>query len=156
MTTPTIFSDVAVNPFEAKGEPQGVIAQKAIAAVPATTAADTNIGMIRFQKNFSLVGFAIVSDDLDTATNVTLDVGYLYDDTTGEDGNAFFSAADIAQDGGSLVWPIADGLLTGISFRATGDGYLSVTTGGGTTTTAGNITLIALFTYDLTTTDASA
>ena len=153
MTTPTIFSDVASNPFVAKSEPQGVIALKAIAEIPATTAASTNVGMIRFQKGFSLVGLAIVSDDLDTATNVTLDVGYLYDDTTGEDDNAFLDDLDIAQDAGSRTWPVDDGLLTGISFVATGDGYLSVTTGGGATTTAGNITVIALFTYDLTPND---
>lgn len=156
MTTPTIFSDVAGtadNKFQAKSEPQGVIPQKAIAAIPAVTVSGTNIGMIRFEKGFSLTHLAIVSDDLDTATGVTLDVGFLLDGTTGEDPNALFSALDIAQDAGSRVWPVDDGLLTGISFTATGPGYLSVTTGGASTTTAGDITLIAQFTYDLTTTD---
>ena len=156
MTTPTIFSDVAVNEFQAKSEPQGVIAQKAVVTVPAVTVVATNLGMIRFQKNFSLISLAVVSDDLDTSTNVILDVGYLYDDTTGEDPNAFLDDLDIAQDAGSRLWPVEDGLLTGLSFRATGDGYLSITTAGGSTTTAGDITLIATFTYDLTTTDASA
>lgn len=152
MTTPTLFSDVAgtaENKFQAKSEPQGVIAQKFILSVPAATAADVNAGLIRFDTNFSLVGLSLVSDDLDTGTAVTLDVGYLYDGTTGEDDNAFFNAIDIAQDAGSVVWPIADGLLTGVSFKATGPGYLSLTTGGGATTTAGDITGIALFTYDL-------
>lgn len=149
MTTPTIFSDVASLPFVAKSEPQGVLAQKAIATIPASTASGTNIGMIRFQKGFSLTGLAIKSADLDSSTNVILDVGYLYDDTTGEDDNAFFNDIDIAQDAGSVVWPIADGLLTGVSFTAAGDGYLSITTGGGSTTTAGDITLIAQFTYNL-------
>ena len=153
MTTPTIFSDVASNPFQAKVEPQGVIAQKAIATIPAATAAATNIGMIRFEKGFSLTGLAVVSDDLDTATTVTLDVGYLYDGTTGEDADAFFDGIDIGQDAGSVIWPIADGLLTGESFVATGPGYLSVTVATGPTTTAGDITLIAQFTYDLTTAD---
>lgn len=149
MTTPTIFSDVANLPFVAKSEPQGVLAQKAIAAIPASTAAGTNIGMIRFNKGFSLTGLALKSDDLDSGTNVVLDVGYLYDDTTGEDDNAFFNDIDIAQDAGSVIWPIADGLLTGISFTATGDGYLSITTRTSSTTTAGNITAIAQFTYNL-------
>lgn len=152
MTTPTIFSDVAgtaTNKFGAKFEPQGVLAQKAIATIPATSASGTNVGMIRFQRGFSLTGLAIVSEDLDTATTVTLNVGYLYDGTTGEDDNAFFNALDIAQDAGSRVWPTDDGLLTGVSFVATDDGYLSVTTGGGATTTAGDITVIAEFTYDL-------
>jgi hypothetical protein len=149
MTTPTIFADVAANPFISKSEPQGVLAEKSVASLAATTASGTNVGMIRFNKGFSLTGLAIKSADLDTGTDVTLDVGYLYDDTTGEDPNAFISAADIAQDAGSLVWPIADGLLTGVSFVATGPGYLSVTTGGGATTTAGDVTMIAQFTYDL-------
>lgn len=156
MTTPDIFSDVAgtaTNKFTAKLEPQGILAQKAIATIPAATASGTDIGMIRFEKGFSLTGLAIVSADLDTATNVTLDVGYLYDDTTGEDPNAFLAALDIAQDAGSRLWPVEDGLLTGISFIATGPGYLNVQTGGGATTTAGDITLIAEFTYDLTIAD---
>ena len=149
MTTPTLFSDVAANEFQAKSEPQGVIAQQFVLTVPASTAASTNAGLIRFEKGFSLTGLAIKSDDLDSATNVTLDVGYLYDDTTGEDPNAFLSALDIAQDAGSRTWPVDDGLLTGISFVATGPGYLSLTTGGGATTDAGDITGIVEFTYDL-------
>lgn len=152
MTDPTIFSDVAgtaTNTFSSKSEPQGVITQKFVATIPASTASGTNIGLIRIEKNFSLVGLAIVSADLDTLTNVTLDVGYLYDGTTGEDDNAFFNALDIAQDAGSRTWPVDDGLLTGVSFVATGGGWLSATTGGGATTTAGDITGIAQFTYNL-------
>ena len=90
-----------------------------------------------------------MSDDLDTGSNVLLDVGYLYDDTTGEDDNAFFDNLDIAQDAGSRVWPADDGLLTGVSFVSTGEGYVSVTTRAGATTTEGDITMIAQFTYDL-------
>lgn len=155
MVQPTIFSDVASNPFQAKSEPQAVIPQKAIATIPAATAADTIIGMIRFQKGFSLTGLALVSDDLDSATNVLVDVGYVYDDNTSltDDPNAFFDGLDIAQDAGSVVWPIADGLLTGISFVAGGDGYLSVQITDAPTTTTGDITLIAQFTYDLSTAD---
>jgi len=148
MTTPTIFSDAAANAAQARFIPDGVHAQKAIATIPATTATSTNIGMIRFQKGFTLTGLAIVSEDLDTGTSVTLDVGYLYDDTTGEDDDAFLAAIDIAQDAGSRTWPVDDGLLTGVSFEATGAGYISITTGGGATTTEGDITLIAEFTYD--------
>lgn len=152
MTNPTIFSDVAgdaTNRFVSRSEPQGVLAQKAIATIPASTTSGTNVGMIRFETNFSLTGLAIVSADLDTSTNVTLDVGYLYDGTTGEDPDAFFNNLDIAQDAGSRVWPVDDGLLTGVSFVATGGGWINVQTGGGSTTTAGDITLIAQFTYDL-------
>lgn len=150
MTTPTIFSDVAGITTVSRSDRSGALSsQKAIASIAAVTTSGTNIGMIRFDTNFSLVSLAIVSDDLDTATNVTLNAGYLYDGTTGEDDNAFLSALDIAQDAGSRTWPVDDGLLTGISFIATGPGYLSVTTGGGSTTTLGDITVIAQFTYNL-------
>lgn len=153
MTTPTIFSDVAANPFMAKRETQGITSERAVALIPAATAAATNVGMHRFQPGFALTALAIVSDDLDTATNVTLDVGYLYDGTTGEDDNAFLDGLDIAQDAGSRVWPVDDGLLTGVSFVAVDDGYLSVTIQDAPTTTEGNITTLAQFTYDLTTAD---
>lgn len=150
MTTPTIFSDVAINPLGSKFVPQGNISQKAIVSVPATTATGVDIGMIPFQKGFRLLGLQVKSDDLDTSTNVTLDVGFLLDGTTGEDDNAFFSASTIAQGGTAVVWPSdSAALLVGISFEATGDGFISITTGGGATTTLGDITVIATFTYDL-------
>jgi len=152
MTNPTIFAagiGDATNKFVSRSEPQGVLGQKTVASIPAVTVSGTDIGMIRFEKNFSLTHLSVVSDDLDSATNVTLDVGFLLDNTTGEDDNAFFNALDIAQDAGSRVWPTDDGLLTGISFVATEGGWLTVTTGGGSTTTLGDITVIAQFTYDL-------
>ena len=149
----TIFSDVAKDVDGAKKfskfTSQHLMSQKGIATVAAASGTGTDIGMIPFQEGWSLIGFSIVSDDLDTGTDVTLDVGYLYDDSNlTDDPNAFLSAADIAQDGGSLIWPIADGLLTGVGFTSEGSGFLTITTGGGATTTAGDITLTATFTYD--------
>lgn len=149
MTTPTIFSDVAVNPFEAKGEPQQITAEKFVLTLPAATAAGTNCGLIRFQTGFSLTALALVATDMDTATTLVFDVGYLYDGTTGEDDNAFFDDTAIGQTGTSVVWPIAGGLLTGTSFVATGPGYLSLTTRGEAIEVAGTVTGIAQFTYNL-------
>lgn len=152
MTAPTVFSDVAGtadNTFMAKSEPQGIITQKFILTLAAAVAADTNCGLIRFQKGFSLVGLSLVATDMDTATTLVLDVGYLYDGTTGEDDNAFFNDLDIGQDAGSRVWPTDDGLLTGVSFVATGAGYLSLTTRAEAIEVAGTVTGIAQFTYDL-------
>lgn len=151
MTTPTLFSDVAANPLISKSEPQGVIAQKFVLTLPAASAAGTNCGLIRFQKGFSLVGLSLVASDMDTATTLVLDVGYLYDDSTTytEDDNAFFNDIDIGQDAGSVIWPIADGLLTGVSFTAEDSGYLSLTTRGEAIEVAGTVTGIALFTYNL-------
>ena len=103
MTAPTVFSDVAgtaANTFQAKNEPQGVLAQKFILTLDAALAADTDCGLIRFQTNFSLVGLSLVATDMDTATTLVLDVGFLLDGTTGEDDNAFFDDLDIGQDAG--------------------------------------------------------
>lgn len=148
MTTPSILADTAGN---AKVDRSGAVRSiKAAATVPASTAADTIVGMIRFNEGFSLDQLAVVSADLDTATNVTLDVGYVYDDDTTytNDPDAFFDGLDIAQDAGSRVWPVADGLLTGTGFTAEADGYIVVQTKGASTTTEGDITVKALFSYD--------
>ena len=85
MTTPTIFSDVSAVATVNRADLSGAVStQKAIATLDAVTVTSTNIGMIRFQKGFSLVSLAIKSDDLDTSTNVTLLVGFLTDSDTGE------------------------------------------------------------------------
>ncbi len=151
MTTPGLYSDVAVNAYQTKVERDGAVTSiKATAAIPATTVITTNVGMVRFQKGFFPTHLAIKSADLDTSTNVTLDVGYIYDDTIQgtDDDNFFFNDLDIAQDAGSRTWPIDDGLGTGVSFTATGSGYISITTAGGSTTTAGNIEMIVTYTYN--------
>jgi hypothetical protein len=151
MAIPTVFSDVAVNPFIAKGEPQGVIAQKFTVTLPAGLTAGTNIGLVRFQRGFSPVAMAIVATDMDTATTLVLDVGYMYDSaSTGSDVlNAFVNDSTIGQSAGSLIWPTAGGLLTGTTFTAAGDGYLSLTTAGENIEVAGTITGYVLFTYNL-------
>jgi hypothetical protein len=148
MTTPDIKADTADN---ARVDVTGAVRSiKATATVPATTATGKNVGMVRFQKGFSLVSFGLESEDLDTGTDVTLSVGYIYDDddTYTDDPNAFVDASDIGQDAGSVVWPVADGLLTGSGFEAEAPGYLVIATGGGATTTEGDLTMIVNFTYN--------
>ena len=149
MTTPTILADTAGT---AKVDRSGAVRSvKAVATLAASTAADTIVGMIRFQKGFSLDHFAVVSDDLDTATNSTLDVGYVYDDDTTytDDPDAFFDGIDIVQAAStSDVWPVADGNLVGVGFEAEADGYIVVQIKGAATDTEGDITMKALFSYD--------
>lgn len=151
MALPTVFSDVATNPFVAKSEPQGVIAQKFTVTLPAGLAAGTNIGLIRFQRGFTPVAMAVVATDMDTATTLVLDIGYMYDSaSTGtDDTDAFVNDSTIGQSAGSLVWPTAGGLLTGTTFTAAGDGYLSLTTAGENIEVAGTITGTVLFTYNV-------
>jgi hypothetical protein len=150
MTTPTLYSDVAGNPFIAKGEPQGVIAQKFTLTLPATTAADTVCGVIRFQKGFTLTGLAFTATDMDAEDDLLLDVGFVYDSADFTDNeDAILDGSTVAQAGGSYVWPVAAGLLIGESFTAEGDGYLSFTVKANTVETAGTITGIATFTYNV-------
>lgn len=156
-TTPTVFSDAAYNngtvqPLSAKMEPQCNLAQLATYAVPALTAQNTVIGMIPFQTGFSLLAYALKVPDLDTSTNVTYDVGYCYPaafgSSTTEDLAAFATGAS-AQAATSVIWPVAAGLLTGVSFTATQPGYLTIRITGGATTTAGTFSMLTRFTYDM-------
>ena len=152
MTTPLIFSNLGGETQQAKVlVGRGVTSQEAYVTIPSATPAATIIGMVPFKKGFTLTGLAIKSDDLDTATNVTLSVGYVYiDGSTGvDDDDAIILGSTLPQTGSSLVWPTAGGLLTGVSFTAVDDGYLSIIIGGAPTTTTGQVRLIAQFTYDI-------
>jgi hypothetical protein len=145
MTTPTLFAPVASTPNQAKGEPQGVIAQRSAVTIPASTANGVNVALIRFDTGFTLTALALMNGA--AGTGATLNVGYLYDGTTGEAPAAFFSGQSVAT-AGSVVWPTAGGLLTGQSFTATGPGYLTVTTGGTVPTGANALNAIVQFTYN--------
>lgn len=149
MTTPTLFSEGGAL-RTAKFTPQGVLADKGTVTIPAATAADTIAGVIRFQTGCNILSLGVVSTDLDTATNVTLDVGFVYDSTVegADNPDAFFDGIDIVQDAGSVVWPTADGLLTGTGYVTTGSGWIVVQTKGASTTTAGTVTLQSTFSYD--------
>lgn len=148
MTTPTILADSAVN---AKVDRSGAVRSiSGQATIPNTTAANTYIGLIRFQKGFNLDQLAIKSSDMDAATDLLMDVGYVYDDnvTYTNDPNAFFDGLDIGQDAGSRVWPVADGLLTGVGFTAEADGYIVVQLTDNAAEADGTIDFKALFSYD--------
>lgn len=148
MTTPTILADSAVN---AKVDRSGAVRSiSGQATIPNTTAANTYIGLIRFQAGFSLDMLAIKSSDMDAATDLLMDVGYVYDDNTTytNDPNAFFDGLDIGQDAGSRVWPIADGLSTGVNWTAEADGYIVVQMTDNAAEADGTIDFKALFSYD--------
>jgi len=152
MALPTLFAPTAANPFEAKGEPQSVTAEQFTLTLPAGTVAGTNCGLIRFQRGFTPLSMAIVATDMDTATTLVLDVGYMYDNNAASGAdvlNAFVNDSTIGQSAGSLVWPTAGGLLTGTSFTAAGDGYISLTTAGENIEVAGTVTGIITYTYNV-------
>lgn len=148
MTTPTILADTAGN---AKVDRSGAVRSiSGQATIPNTTAAGTYVGLIRFQKGFSLDQLAIKSSDIDAGATVLIDVGYVYDDNTTytNDPNAFFDGLDIGQDAGSRVWPVADGLLTGVGFVAEADGYIVAQITDDAAEADGTFDFKALFSYD--------
>lgn len=146
------YSDVANPPsgtFTPKNEPQGLIAEKSITDIPATTAQNAVFGFFRFETGFSPTKIDIHCADLDSSTNVTLAVGYIYDDLDDTNVSALVSGSTIPQAGGDYIWPVVSGLLTGVSFTAAQSGYLVYKITGGATTTDGNITSIVTGTYNL-------
>lgn len=148
MTTPTLLADTAGN---AKVDRSGAVRSvSGNVTVPNATAADTIIGLIRFQKGFSLNHLAIKCADLDAGTTVTLDAGFVYDDnvTYTDNPDAFLDGSTIPQAGGSFVWPVAAGLLTGAGFVAEADGYIVAQIKADPTEAEGDIDFVALFSYD--------
>lgn len=143
MTTPTIvptgYDKTSKDYLHAKVERDGCLrTQYKTVTIPASTATNTVIGLVPFQKgariNLAATGLAIA--DLDTSTNVTIDIGYVYKTGSSEtdDPNAFASDLTTAQSGGYITF---DEPTTGLPWVAADDGWLALTIGGGATTTSG-------------------
>lgn len=116
-------------------------------SVPAGTTSGTVVGLAPFNAGFRLsYGSKLHVEDLDTASSVTLDIGYIYDDTATYTGVADAFASDIttAQAGGLITFDEAAGL----SFVAEANGWIVVTTGGASTGTTGAISGQLLGCYD--------
>lgn len=148
----TGYSDVATPPsgtYTPKSEPQGLIAEKCVTTIAAVTAQNAVFGVFRFYPGFSPTKIDLHCADLDTSTNVTLALGYIYDDLDDTNVAAFTSASTIPQAGGDFIWPVVGGSLVGVSFTATSAGYITVKITGGATTTAGDISTIVSGTYNL-------
>lgn len=114
--------------------------------VPASTASGTVIGLEPFRKGARLgYGSRIYSADLDTATTVTATFGYVYDDNTTytNDPDAFNASLTVQSAGMSEMTAVA-----GMTWVAEADGWFAVTTGGGSTTTAGDLTFSLEIGYD--------
>ena len=153
MTAPTIYpaiwdptdgSDYANAPGLRNGAVQNVYTE---VTVPASTATSVVAGIMPFRKG-ARISYAsrIDTDDLDTGTDVTLDVGWVYDDNTTytNDPNGFIAASAIAQTGGIDLFDA----VAGFHFIAEADGWVAATTGGGATTTEGDIRAQILVSYD--------
>lgn len=155
MTTPNIFSTqyTGANPgdyLNAKVDRSGANRTEYFTvSIPAATTAGTVVGLVPFRRGarFNQGSSQFYVADLDTATTVTLDFGYIYQDndttTNVNDTDAFASAVTTAQAGGLITFDE----FAGLSWVATADGWIAATTGG-TTTTTGSLQGQAVMSYD--------
>lgn len=116
-------------------------------SIPALTATDTIIGLVPFQPGarFKIDSASVYSADLDSSTNVTMDIGYVFDEnsTYTNDLDAWVSASTAPQAGGFLTVDEVEGL----TFVAGGNGWLTAQVNAATTTT-GLITFAVTVSYD--------
>lgn len=145
MTTPTIvptgYLKTDADYLHAKVERDGCLrAQYATVTIPATTATDTVIGLVPFRKGFRMGvgGTQLAVADLDTSTNVTMNVGYVYKtgSTGTDDVDAFASLVTTPQAGGFITF---DEPTTALPWVAADDGWITVQIEGGATTTSGAV-----------------
>lgn len=149
MTTPDIFADGEnensfLNAPSGQGDGPRLVVRTA--TVPSGTAIGKIIGMVPFNKGAILqYGSALAVDDLDTATNVELDWGFIYNDDASftNEQSAFAKSANTPQAGGVLRPTDA----AGATFVAEADGFIAVTIVNGATTTTGDITFNGTISY---------
>lgn len=117
-------------------------------SITAAAASDVLVGLVPFRKGARIAGIPhIAVSDLDTDSDLTLDFGYTYYDSTlgTSDPNAFATQVTTGQAGGTVTLDeIATTTFTG--FVAEADGWITMTMGtGGTSYTtgivAGNISI---------------
>jgi hypothetical protein len=110
----------------------------------------TQIGLVPFQKGARFVQGASTFHvtDIDTGTNVTLNLGYVYDDNSNNtnDSNAFATLVTSGQAGGLITFDEHAGLV----WEATAPGWIVAEIAGGAVTTAGTIKGQAVLSYDAT------
>lgn len=116
--------------------------------VPSATATGTLIGVVPFRAGarVSYKGNELYIPDWDTSTNVTFTAGYTYYDSTQGTSNAsaFISTSTVGQTAGFASF----NTQAGYQFIAAADGWVTITTAGGTTTTSGTIQSEVQISYD--------
>lgn len=116
-------------------------------SVTSSTDATNTINSVKFPLNAKIDHFVISASGIG-ATDLTMAVGYAYDDTAlTSDTDAFFTALTIGQTGGGhAVWPASTLSLNEVGFKALGSGNIVVTTGGGAIDTNFTLTVRAVLT----------
>lgn len=154
MTTPIVLAspytdaelDVNIAP-SGQGDGPRIVVRTAVVADNAS--AGTSYGLVPFQKGVSVdYGSKLITSDLDTATNVTWNFGYIYldNDTTTNinDTDAFISAVS-----GQSASVIGFDEGAGATFVATAPGWLIATLAAGPVTTVGTITFNGTISYQV-------
>lgn len=146
---PTGFAGDYTDFFQTKVARDGNVSRsQGSVSIPAATATDTIIGLFPFNAGMSfagLGGYNLHSADLDTATNVTLDFGVAYQDTSaGTDDLDLITSASTAAQAGGFVAPDEIDWMT---FVSTGNGWVTVQVNAATTTT-GSLTFNIAHVYD--------
>lgn len=106
-------------------------------SIPDTTSSGTIIGLMPFNKGARLgYGSVVAFGDFDTASNVTANVGWVYDDndtvTNVNDVDGFIAASTAPQAGGLAEFSA----VAGVNFEATANGWVMCQFTADTTTAA--------------------
>lgn len=153
MTTPSILPTGANGDYrdylKVKRDTSGAVRnERGSVSVPASTVTDAIIGLFPFQAGMSFAangGFSVYVADLDSSTNVTLDVGVVYATSgDGTDDLDLITSASTAPQAGGFVAPDEIDWMT---FVATGNGWVTCQVNAATTTT-GSITFNMNTVYD--------
>jgi len=146
---PTGFAGDYTDFLKTKVERDGSVRRvQGSVSIPASTATDTIIGLFPFNAGMSfsgLGGYNLYAADLDSSTNVTIDFGVAYQNTTeGTDDLDLITSASTAPQASGFVAPDEIDWMT---FVSTGNGWVTVQVNAATTTT-GSLTFNIPFTYD--------
>ena len=146
---PTGFAGDYTDFLNTKADRSGAVRRsQGSVSIPAATATDTIIGLFPFNAGMSFAGLSgtdLYSADLDSSTNVTLDVGVAYQNSdAGTDDLDLITSASTAAQAGGFVAPDEIDWMT---FVSTGNGWVTVQVNAATTTT-GSLTFDIPFVYD--------
>ena len=154
MTTPDIFAtgytasaEAFLNAPTGQGDSPRLVIRTA--AVADSASVGTVYGLVPFNKGARVhYNGVIAHDQLDTATLMTVDVGYVYDDndtvTNINDPDAFVDGSTGPRAAGVIEFNAP----AGATFEATDDGWIVLTiAAGGSATQAGNITFNGMISY---------
>ena len=154
MTLPTIvptgFAGDYTDFLKVKADRSGAVRRTSgSVSIPASTATDTIIGLFPFVSGMSfadLSGYNLYTADIDSSTNVTLDVGVAYQNTDqGTDNYTLITTASSAPQTAGYVAP-----SSGTSWQdyvTTGNGWVVAQVNAATTTT-GSLTFNYAIAYD--------